>query len=241
MTENVLALTDVSRHYRGGAGVRGIDLSVRRGEIHALVGLNGAGKSTLMKLMVGMLWPSSGRVEVLGTRVDAAGPATWSRVGALLEHGLIYGELDCRTNLRLAARLRTVPTEQLGPMVEAILTELGLTRYASVRARRLSQGNRQRLGLAAALQHQSELIILDEPTNALDPSAVIALRGALLRRAATGTGILVSSHHLDEVARIANRISVIADGRMVGTLDPDGVDIERAFFATVHKAMAGIG
>ena len=107
-----------------------------------------------------------------------------------------------------------------------------------MRARRLSLGNRQRLGLAGALQHQPDLIILDEPTNALDPSAVIRLREALLRRAGAGAGILVSSHHLDEVARIATRISVIAEGRMVGTLDPDRIDIERAFFALVHDAMA---
>ncbi len=240
MNDHALSLADVSRTYRGGAGVHGIDLTVRRGEIHALVGLNGAGKSTLMKLMVGMLRPTSGRIEVLGRSVADADPATWSKVGALLEHPLIYGELDGRTNLQLAARLRGVPAAQRGPMVEAILAELDLGRYASVRARRLSQGNRQRLGLAGTLQHHPDLIILDEPTNALDPSAVIRLREALLRRAADGAGILVSSHHLDEVARIATRISVIAEGRMIGSLDPDGVDIERAFFALVHDAMERI-
>ncbi len=95
-------------------------------------------------------------------------------------------------------------------------------------------------GWPGALQHDPELIILDEPTNALDPSAVIRLREALLRRAAAGAGILVSSHHLDEVARIATRISVIAEGRMIGSLDPDGVDIERAFFALVHDAMVRV-
>ena len=240
MNEAALSLTAVSRTYRGGAGVQEIDLSVQRGEIHALVGLNGAGKSTLMKLMVGMLRPTAGRIEVLGTGIESADPATWSRVGALLEHPLVYGELDGRTNLQLSARLRCTPTERRGPMVEEILTELDLTRYASVRARRLSLGNRQRLGLAAALQHHPDLIILDEPTNALDPSGVIRLREALLRRAAAGAGILVSSHHLDEVARIATRISVIAEGRMVGSLDPDGIDIERAFFSLVHDAMARI-
>jgi ABC-2 type transport system ATP-binding protein len=100
-------------------------------------------------------------------------------------------------------------------------------------------GNRQRMGLAAALQHDPDLIVLDEPTNALDPSGVILLREALLRRAAAGAGVLVSSHHLDEVARIATRISVIAAGRMVGTLDPDGIDIERAFFTLVYDVAAG--
>ncbi len=240
MNETALSLAGVSRTYGGGAGVHGIDLTVRRGEIHALVGLNGAGKSTLMKLMVGMLRPTSGCIEVLGHDVAAAEPDVWSRVGALLEHPMIYGELDGRTNLQLAARLRGVPAAARGPMVEAILTELELGRYASVRARRLSLGNKQRLGLAGALQHDPDLIILDEPTNALDPSAVIRLREGLLQRAADGAGILVSSHHLDEVARIATRISVIAEGRMIGTLDPDGVDIERAFFALVHDAMVRV-
>ena len=231
-----MRLTGVTREYRGGAGVRGIDLDVAAGQIHALVGLNGAGKSTLMKLMLGMLRPDAGDLTLLGADVRSAGPDTWAGVGALVEYPPAYGELDGRTNLELAARLRGVPTRQIGPMVEAVLDELDLRRYAGIRARRMSSGNKQRLGLAAALQHRPDLNILADPTNALDPAGIILLREALLRRAADGAGVLVSSHHLDEVARIATRISVIAEGRMVGHLDPDGVDIERAFFALVHEA-----
>jgi ABC-2 type transport system ATP-binding protein len=239
-----MRLAGVTREFGGSgvrAGVRAIDLDVRAGEIHALVGLNGAGKSTLMKLMLGMLRPDAGRVELLGAEVATAGPAVWARVGALIEYPPAYGELDGRTNLELAARLRGVPAPDVPPLVDAVLDELDLRRYAGVRARRMSLGNRQRLGLAAALHHRPDLVILDEPTNALDPAGVIALREALLRRAADGAGVLVSSHHLDEVARIASRISVIAQGRMVGRLDPDGIDIERAFFSLVHQAMAGAG
>lgn len=236
MSETKLRLSGVTREFGGGAGVRAVDLTVRPGEIHALVGLNGAGKSTLMKLMLGMLRPDAGRIDVLGTDIRSAGTRVWARVGALIEYPLAYGELDGRTNLELAARLRGVPADRIGPMVDAVLDELDLRRYAGIRARRLSLGNKQRLGLAAALQHRPELIILDEPTNALDPAGIILLREALVRRAAAGAGVLVSSHHLDEVARIASRISVIAEGRLVGTLDPDGVDIERAFFAIVHDA-----
>ncbi len=239
MTDEVLLLERVSRAYMaGGPGVRGVGLTVARGEIHALVGLNGAGKSTLMKLMLGMLRPDSGRVEVLGRDVRRAGPTTWARVGALVESPLAYGELDGRTNLRMAARLRGIPSPHVPGVVDAELRELDLGRYAAVKARRLSLGNRQRLGLAAALQHHPDLIVLDEPTNALDPSGIIRLREILLARARDGAGILVSSHHLDEVARIASRISVIAEGRMVGSLDPAGLDIERAFFALVHDATA---
>jgi ABC-2 type transport system ATP-binding protein len=213
-----------------------VDLDVQAGEVHALVGLNGAGKSTLMKLMVGMLRPDAGELAVLGADVRIADPDRWARVGAVIEYPLAYGELDGRTNLELAARLRGVPARRIRPMVDDVLAELDLHRYASVPARRMSLGNKQRLGLAAALQHRPDLIVLDEPTNALDPAGIILLREALLRRAADGAGVLVSSHHLDEVARIATRITVIADGRVVGRLDPDGVDIERSFFALVHAA-----
>ena len=235
LTAPALRLSGVTRRYRGGAGVRDVDLDVRRGEVHALVGLNGAGKSTLMKLMLGMLRADTGRVEILGFDGGATGP--WcSRVGALVENPLVYGELDGRANLELAARLHGVPPNRVGPTVETVLDELNLQRYAGVKARRMSLGNRQRLGLAAALQHRPELIVLDEPTNGLDPSGVLLLRESLLRRVADGAAVLVSSHHLDEVARIATRISVIAEGRIVGHLAPDGIDIERAFFGLVHAA-----
>lgn len=238
MTDPRLNLRGVARTYRGGAGVHDIDLTVQPGEIHALVGLNGAGKSTLMKLMVGMLRPAAGTIELLGHDARTLTGDQWARVGALVEYPLAYGELDGTTNLRLAARLHGVPPAAIPQVVETVVEELNLGRYAAVRARRMSLGNKQRLGLAAALQHHPDLIVLDEPTNALDPSGVLLLREALLRRAAAGAGVLVSSHHLDEVARIATRISVIAEGRMVGSLDPGGVDIERAFFALVHDAMA---
>ena len=238
MSDLRLRLTGVSRTYRGGAGVHGVDLVVAAGEIHALVGLNGAGKSTLMKLMVGMLQAEAGTVEVLGRNIFGTDGVDWAQVGALIEYPLAYGELDGRTNLLMAARLRGMRGEAAATAVDGAINELHLDRYAAVRARRLSLGNKQRIGLAAALQHHPKLIVLDEPTNALDPSGVILLREALLRRAEAGAGILISSHHLDEVARIATRISVIADGRIVGHLDPDGIDIERAFFAMVYTAEA---
>ena len=109
MIDSVLNLRGVCRAYRGGVGVRDIDLTVLRGEIHALVGLNGAGKSTLMKLMVGMLRPDIGEIEVLGRSIGDLDSNQWARVGALIEYPLAYGELDGAANLRLAARLHGVP------------------------------------------------------------------------------------------------------------------------------------
>jgi ABC-2 type transport system ATP-binding protein len=221
----------LGRDFGGGAGVSGIDLDVHAGEIHALVGLNGAGKTTLIRLLLGMLRPDSGAIAIDGQPPHAA---VWSQVGHLVETPLAYGELDGQTNLLLAARLHGVSPAQAASMVHSVLSELNLARYAAVRARRLSLGNRQRLGLAAALQHHPHVIVLDEPTNALDPAGVILLREALVQRAAAGAGVLVSSHHLDEVARVAHSITVINAGRVIGTLDPHGIDLERAFFALVH-------
>ena len=182
---------------------------VEPGQIHALVGLNGAGKSTLLRLLLGMLRPDAGTVRLDGAELSAA---PWGRVGHLIETPLAYGELDGRTNLSWppgCTGSRPPPPRRWSTR---ILTELNLHRYAGVRTRRMSLGNRQRLGLAAALQHHPDIIVLDEPTNALDPAGIILLREALIRRAAAGAGILVSSHHLDEVARIADRITVINGG-----------------------------
>ena len=235
MPEAGLTVVGVCRRFRSGAGVHGVDLRIEPGEIHALVGLNGAGKSTFMKLVLGMLRPDSGTVVINGIDIREAPAMTWARVGHVVEHPFAYPELTTRANLGLGARLHAVEPTKITRVVEDALDELGLGPYANVRARVLSSGNQQRLGLASALQHNPSLIVLDEPTNTLDPSGVILLREALLRRArGTGAAVLVSSHHLDEVARIADRIIVLNEGRIIGGLDPGGVDIERSFFELIH-------
>jgi ABC-2 type transport system ATP-binding protein len=221
------------RRFRGGAGLHGVDLTVAAGEIHAIVGLNGAGKTTLMRVLLGMLRPDAGVVRVDGVELRSADAATWARVGHLVEQPLAYAELTARGNLEIGARLHGLELSRIGKLVEHAILEFDLARYAPVRTSRLSLGNRQRVGLAAALLHDPAVIVLDEPTNALDPAGVILLRESLLRRAGAGAGILVSSHHLDEVARVADRITVINDGRAIGSLEPDGADLERAFFDLV--------
>jgi ABC-2 type transport system ATP-binding protein len=181
-----------------------------------------------------MLHPEDGTVRICGHDPRTAQPTIWANVGHLVEHPLAYPELGCRANLMVAARLQGVPAVQVHEVVDAAITDFDLAQYEHVRAARLSTGNRQRLGLAAALAHHPDLIVLDEPTNALDPRGVIALRELLLARAHRGAGVLISSHHLDEVARVADRITVINRGRSIGSLDPAGTDIERRFFDMVH-------
>ncbi|MYR06657.1 ATP-binding cassette domain-containing protein [Gordonia sp. SID5947] len=230
MTTPRVALRGVTRQFADGTGVRRISLNLSAGEIVALVGLNGAGKTTLMRVLLGMLSPDAGTVELGGVPIGHVPSAAWRTVGHLVEYPLAYGELTARQNLVLSARLHRAPVD----VVDRVMAEFALGPYADKRTRKLSLGNRQRLGLASALQHDPTVIVLDEPTNSLDPSGVITLRDALRCRAANGSAVLVSSHHLDEVARIADRIEVLNDGRLIGGLDPGADELERVFFEQVR-------
>lgn len=232
MTAGLVAAA-VTRTFPGGAGVHGVDIAVRPGEIHALVGLNGAGKTTLMRLLLGMLRPDAGTITVDGMPLRTLPPAVWARVGQVSESVPAYGDLTTRENLVLFARLHGLARGAAAAAAAAAMDEFAISPYADVRARRLSSGNRQRLALAAALQHDPHVVVLDEPTNTLDPAGVVLLRESLRVRCSRGAAILVSSHHLDEVARIADRISVVNAGRVIGTLDPGGLELERSFFALV--------
>ncbi|THV29005.1 ABC transporter ATP-binding protein [Glycomyces paridis] len=228
-----LAIEDAVRAYGPHAGVLGLSLTVAPGSVQALVGLNGAGKTTLMRAVLGMVRLDAGSVLIDGIPVGAMPAAAWARVGHLLDRPFAYPELDVRANLEVAARLRGLPAQAVPAAVAASLGRMGIGRYERVRASRLSKGNRQRLGLSAALIADPDLVVLDEPTDGLDPAGVIALREALRERADSGAGVLVSSHHLDEVARVADRISVMNRGRIIGALEPAEAELERAFFELV--------
>jgi ABC-2 type transport system ATP-binding protein len=232
VSEPVLSAHRATRTFRNGSGVFDVDLHLHPGQVVALVGLNGAGKSTLMRMLLGMLHPDSGELKLAGYQIALAPASAWAAVGHLVEYPLAYPELSVRRNLQLSARMRRL--RDVDAAVARIITEFALEPYGDRRIRALSLGNRQRVGLAAALQHHPKVIVLDEPSNALDPAGVIRLRESLLRRAGNGAAVLVSSHHLDEVARIADRIVVINAGRLIGDLDPGIPEIERAFFDTVR-------
>lgn len=232
-----LRLVRVSRRFGGERALDGVDLEVRPGEIHALVGLNGAGKSTLMRLALGMLVPDAGRVELFGSALGRGRPGPWRRVGHLIEVPPCYPELTVREQVYAAARRQELPAPPARRAADTTIELLDLGHWQHRRTRQLSLGNRQRLGLACALVHRPDLLVLDEPGNALDPRGVVRVRELLREQARDrGTAILVSSHHLDEVARIADRITVLHRGRLLGTLDPTGLDVERQFFAMALAA-----
>jgi len=223
------------REYDGERAVDGVDLRVDGGEIHAIVGLNGAGKTTLMRLLLGMVHPTSGSALIGGVPPTSAGPEVWERVGCLIETPFAYPELTVRENLVAAALLHGLPRDRIDSHVGEVVEGFALGRWESRRSRVLSLGNRQRLGLAAALVHRPDVIVLDEPANSLDPAGVVFIRDLLRDLAADGAAVLVSSHHLDQMARVADRITMLHRGAVVGALDPGGRDLEQEFFERIYQ------
>jgi ABC-2 type transport system ATP-binding protein len=227
----------IARRFGEEQAVAGVDLEIRTGEIVALVGLNGAGKSTLMRLLLGMLRPDSGTAEVLGCRVVDADRAVWSRVGHLVETPPRYGELTVAESVYSAARLQGWDRRSARVAAAAIIADLELDHWLHRTTRTLSLGNRQRLGIAMALVHRPDVLVLDEPSNSLDPLGVVRVRQMLRTRAREdGASVLVSSQHLDEVARMADRIVLLHHGRILGSLDPRGADVEHQFFQRLLAA-----
>jgi ABC-2 type transport system ATP-binding protein len=218
----VISTAELTKRYRETVAVDRLSLRVEPGEIYGFLGVNGAGKSTTIRMLLGMVRPSSGWVELFGARLRRGTGQPWSRVGYLMEAPTAYPELTVRENLEMARRLRQVPDPRT---VERTVERLGLGPYANRRARSLSAGNLQRLGLAKALLHQPDLLLLDEPANALDPAGVVEIR-ELLRTLAREQGVTVfmSSHILGEVARLATRIGIIHQGRLLEQLSAGALE-----------------
>jgi ABC-2 type transport system ATP-binding protein len=156
------------------------------------------------------------------------------KVGHLIETPFAYRELTVRENVAASALLHRMSATEIPRAVRRVVEDFELGHWADRRAGTLSLGNRQRLGLATALVHNPTVLVLDEPANALDPAGVVFTRDLLRRLAADGAAVLVSSHHFDQLARVADRITVLHRGRVVGSLDPDGIDLEQSFFELVH-------
>lgn len=216
--------------------LRALSLRVESGQIRALVGLNGAGKTTALRVALGMLRPDSGWVRVDGQSIWPYRPGLWNRVGHLVEMASAYPELTARENIAQAASLHGADARSAAHRSEQLAQSLGLVDHLDTRVRRLSLGTRQKVGLISALSHEPTVVILDEPTNGLDPLAVVALRDELRRMADQGSSIVITSHHFDELARLAGQVDVLHDGHIIDTITPDGSDLEKVFFATVLAA-----
>ncbi|MFJ8196860.1 ABC transporter ATP-binding protein [Streptomyces sp. NPDC096152] len=190
----------------------GIDLEVTQGQIHGLVGPNGAGKTTLLGLLLGLAVADGGRLEILGTPVGRA-PAAPDGVAGFVDGPGLYPSLTARQNLAALAALRGHDPRTAD--IDDVLGEVGLTDVADDRVRGFSLGMRQRLGLAAALLTRPRLLVLDEPSNGLDPAGKRHVHGVLTRLAADGAAVVLSSHRMDDLAALCAEVTVIATGRAV--------------------------
>jgi ABC-2 type transport system ATP-binding protein len=216
---------NLTKRYHDVTAVEALSLKVSEGEIYAFLGLNGAGKTTTIRLLLGMVKPTSGFANVLHKRVQPGSSQPWADVGYLVEEPHAYPELTVYENLEVARRLHPgVQQSAIGEIIE----HLDLSAYSSRRARTLSHGNAQRLGLAKALLHEPQLIILDEPANGLDPAGIVEIRELLISlRRQRGVTIFMSSHILAEVARLADRVGIIHQGRLLKELSVDELEHDR--------------
>lgn len=227
-SEPVVEVHDLTKRYGRLAAVDGVSLTVHRGEVFGFLGPNGAGKTTTLRMLLGLIRPSSGDVTVLGGR--PGDPKSLRRIGSLIEGPGFYPYLTGRTNLRAVARYAGVPASSVGPALEAV----GLADRAGDTFGSYSLGMKQRLGVAAALLKDPELVILDEPTNGLDPQGMRDMRELIVDLGRQGRTVILSSHLMGEVQQICERVAVIDRGRIVreGTVEQLRGDTELELVAT---------
>lgn len=190
--------------------VDGLDLAIPRGSVCGFVGPNGAGKTTTIRMLLGLIHPTAGAGSILGGSITD--PASYlHKVGALIESPAFYPQLSGMDNLKALARLGQIPVSEIPPALE----RTGMTARASDKYRSYSLGMKQRLGIAAALLPRPELLILDEPTNGLDPGGIVEMRGLIRSFADDGITVLVSSHLIAEIEQVCDHIVMIRGGRLV--------------------------
>jgi ABC-2 type transport system ATP-binding protein len=209
MDETVVVTDRLTKRYGDRLAVDSVTLTVRRGEVFGFLGPNGAGKTTTLRMLLGLVRPSAGRATVLGG--PPGGRAAVAGTGALVEGPGFYPYLSGRDNLRVLARYRGLDEAA----VDRALERVDLAGRGRDRFRSYSLGMKQRLGVAAALLGEPELLVLDEPTNGLDPAGMADMRELLVDVAAGGQTVMLSSHLLAEVQEICDRVGVISDGRLL--------------------------
>lgn len=209
---SAIQLDHVSKNFGEFQAVRDLSLEVQKGEIMGFLGLNGAGKTTTIKMLLSLLKPTSGNIYMLGSKVDSGNYKLWSRVG-YLEEASYYPDLTVVENLEIARRMHRISDRGA---VDRVIQKLDLDIHRKKKAKNLSLGNRQRLGLAKAMIHNPEVLILDEPVNGLDPASVVEIRELLLDLSRNdGVTIFLSSHLLEELSKLVDSVAIMHKGRLV--------------------------
>jgi ABC-2 type transport system ATP-binding protein len=208
--DEVIKTENISKHYGKLKAVSNVSISVNHGEIYGFLGLNGAGKTTTIRMLLGMVRPTSGASFLNGLKVTPGNTSMWKDIGHLVEVPYSYPDLTVRENLDLIRRLRLISEPKC---VDIIIEKLNLGNYSNIIAKNLSLGNAQRLGLAKAMIHNPSLLLLDEPANGLDPEGIVEIREMLKDIAINnGVTVFISSHILGEISKFATRIGIIHEG-----------------------------
>lgn len=212
--EKIISVKNLSKHYGDFHAVDNLSFSVNKGDIYGFLGPNGAGKSTTIRMMVSLIYPTSGEIEIFGKSITENRMSVLSNIGCLIERPDFYGNLSALANLKILASVTNLKRSKKDFLV--LLDLVGLNGKEDQKVKTFSQGMKQRLGLAQALMHNPDLLILDEPSNGLDPQGIRDMRELLIRvNKEQGKTILLSSHLLDEMELMANRMVIINKGKNV--------------------------
>ena len=222
--------------------VKGVSFVARDVEISGILGANGAGKTTILRMISGVLRPSAGDAQIDGRSIRTDSYAAQTRLGSLLDHTGIYSRLSPRENLMYFARLRRVPPDVIEQRVDDILDALGLRQFADTPTGGFSQGERMKVALGRVLVHQPLNLVLDEPTNGLDILSIRSLRDSLKKMRNEGCCVVFSSHVLEEIQALCDRVVILGSGRIVaeGTItdvcsQTGSSNLEEAF---IHSTLA---
>jgi ABC-2 type transport system ATP-binding protein len=238
----------LSRHFGRLRAVDGVDLSIPRAQIYGFLGPNGSGKSTTIRMLCGLLQPSAGTVDVLGFAMPGDAEKLRPRLGYMTQRFSLWEDLSVMENLLFIAEVYGLDPAQRTQRIESRLTEYDLLDRSAQRAGTMSGGQRQRLALAAATLHEPELLLLDEPTSAVDPQSRRDFWESLFRLVNQGTTILVSTHYMDEAER-CHRLAILDRGRLVAEgppktlmagIDAAVVEVETEEIEAARAALAGI-
>jgi ABC-2 type transport system ATP-binding protein len=206
----VLEIKDLSKRYKEVQALEGLNLTIEKGMVFGILGPNGSGKTTTLGILLGILRPGSGTYSWFG---NGTRDTNRKRIGALLETPNFYPYLSAVRNLKITGRIKEV--EQLDARIESVLKTVDLWERRNSKFRTFSLGMKQRLAIAAALLNNPEVLVLDEPTNGLDPQGIKEIRDLIRKIAAQGTTILLASHQLDEVEKVCSHVAILKKGRLI--------------------------
>ena len=223
MVKEAIKTVNLSKKYGKTLVVDDLNLSISSGEIVGFLGLNGAGKTTTMRMLLGLIKPTSGECYIQGNKVDQYNLEVLNEIGYIIETPYSYPELTVQENLEIVSTLRGIRNKDV---IDWVTEKLKLDQYKDKQVKHLSLGNVARLGIAKAIIHKPEILILDEPTNGLDPFGVIEVRELLKELANNlGTTVLISSHKLEEISKVATRIVIIHEGRLIREVESKELDL----------------